>query len=124
MSTTTDIRQRAIELIEQLPNSRLTAAINYLESLSQSSSEEAALLQIIQRCASMSPGRHRAPRVHRSRDLTVEEQKRLDELRVRSGMVRINRSRISRITDLRRLARTAKYRANRSLDEIGRNHKY
>ncbi|MBC6480999.1 MAG: hypothetical protein GDA56_27735 [Hormoscilla sp. GM7CHS1pb] len=50
MSTTTDIRQRAIELIEQLPNSRLTAAINYLKSLSQSSSEEAALLQIIQRC--------------------------------------------------------------------------
>ena len=67
MSTTTDIRQRAIELIEQLPNSRLTAAINYLESLSQSSYQEAALLQIIQR-----------------RGLTVEEQKRLEELRDRN----------------------------------------
>lgn len=60
--THTDIRQRAIELIQQLPPERLTDVVHWLESLD----EETALIAIIQR------------------RLSPNEQQRLDELRDRS----------------------------------------
>jgi hypothetical protein len=64
-----DIRQRAISLIEQLPQNKLAAVVQLLEVLSEptsqsaASAEEAHLLEIIQR------------------RLSEDEQTRLDELR-------------------------------------------
>lgn len=69
--SSTDIRQQAIDLIEQLPPTKLGEVIAFLESLSQSSSEsefnpdETALISLIQR------------------PLPSEIQQRLDELRER-----------------------------------------
>lgn len=73
MTASIDIRQRAIELIDKLPNEMLTEAVTLLESLSLKAnqlgdetalgSEECALLEIIQRY------------------LSLEEQTRLDYLR-------------------------------------------
>lgn len=73
MTASTDIRQRAIELIDKLPQEMLTEAVTLLESLSlkanqvgdetDCNSEEDALLEIIQRY------------------LSLAEQKRLDYLR-------------------------------------------
>ncbi len=72
MTTPTEIRQRAIALIEQLPSDRLSAIVQLLEFLSQPvqealppTPEEVELLQIIQ---------HQPPQ---------EEQVRLEELRDR-----------------------------------------
>lgn len=71
MTPATDIRRRAIELIEQLSSDRLTAVVQLLEFLSEpsqrtvSSSEEAGLIDVIQR------------------RLPANEQQRLDELRDR-----------------------------------------
>jgi hypothetical protein len=62
--THTDIRQRAIELIQQLPPERLNDVVHWLESLS--STDETALIELIQR------------------RLTPHEQQRLNELRDRS----------------------------------------
>jgi hypothetical protein len=69
MTPVADIRRRAIELIEQLSPERLTAVIQLLEFLSESSqqatpnSQELALIEVIQR------------------RLPSDEQKRLEELR-------------------------------------------
>lgn len=69
MTPATDIRRRAIELIEQLSPERLTAVVQLLEFLSEPShqaapySEELALIEVIQR------------------RLPPDEQKRLEELR-------------------------------------------
>ncbi|MBE9008643.1 hypothetical protein IQ250_00235 [Pseudanabaenaceae cyanobacterium LEGE 13415] len=60
--THTDIRQRAIELIQHLPPERLSDVVRWLESLD----EETALITIIQR------------------RLPPNEQQRLEELRDRS----------------------------------------
>ncbi|MCU0551510.1 MAG: hypothetical protein MUC48_19375 [Leptolyngbya sp. Prado105] len=62
--TYTDIRQRAIELIQQLPPERLNDVVHWLESLN--STDEIALIEIIQR------------------RLPPHEQQRLNELRDRS----------------------------------------
>lgn len=70
MTPATDIRRRAIKLIEQLSPERLTAVVQLLEFLSEpsqqasSNSQEVALLEVIQR--------HFPP----------DEQKRLEELRL------------------------------------------
>lgn len=76
MAAPTEIRQRAIALLEQLPGDSLVRAVAFLEALSQESSpqaeapllaaEEAALLAVIQRRPS------------------PEDQERLDYLRQRS----------------------------------------
>ncbi|MEH1771105.1 hypothetical protein [Nostoc sp.] len=72
MTRATDIRRRAIELIEQLSEERLTAVVQLLEFLSEpskfaaSNPIELALVEVIQRC------------------LAPNEQKRLEELRKRS----------------------------------------
>lgn len=72
MTPATDIRRRAIELIEQLSEERLTAVVQLLEFLSEpskfaaSNPIELALVEVIQRC------------------LAPNEQKRLEELRKRS----------------------------------------
>jgi aconitase A len=72
MAAPTEIRQRAIALLEQLPGESLVRAVEFLETLSQESLQrsetplpeaEAALLEIIQR------------------RLSSEEQKRLAYLR-------------------------------------------
>lgn len=69
MTPATDIRRRAIELIEQLSSDRLTAVVQLLEFLSEpsqravSSPEEVGLIDVIQR------------------RLPANEQQRLDELR-------------------------------------------
>jgi hypothetical protein len=73
MTASTDIRQRAISLLETLPNDKLPQAVELLESLSQSPqvdptvipSEEMPLLQTI------------------NRRLPATEQQRLDYLRRR-----------------------------------------
>lgn len=71
MTRATDIRRRAIELIEQLSEERLTAVVQLLEFLSEpskfaaSNPIELALVEVIQ---------------HR---LAPNEQKRLEELRKR-----------------------------------------
>lgn len=55
MTPTSDIRRRAVELIEQLPLERLTPIVQLLEVLSSDSqqlgseSQESALLEVIQR---------------------------------------------------------------------------
>ena len=59
MAAPTEIRQRALALLEQLPRESLVRAVEFLEALSQESlqvsetplpeAEEAALLEIIQR---------------------------------------------------------------------------
>ncbi|MBE9200515.1 hypothetical protein IQ233_15565 [Nodularia sp. LEGE 06071] len=73
MTEPTDIRQRAIALLQQLPRESLVKALEFLESLAYESlplsetpetpNSEAALLQIIQRC------------------LSLEEQNRFSDLR-------------------------------------------
>ncbi len=73
MKVPTEIRQRAIELVEKLPQEMLSEAIDFLELLSKKAeqlkeedeltAEEYTLMQIIQR------------------RLSSEEQKRLDYLR-------------------------------------------
>jgi hypothetical protein len=73
MKIPTEIRERAIELVENLPQEMLNEAIDFLESLSKKAeqikeedelnTEEYSLIQIIQR------------------RLSIEEQKRLDYLR-------------------------------------------
>ena len=69
MTPATNIRRRAIELIEQLPVDRLTALVQLLEFLSEpaqqaiASPEEVALIDVIQR------------------RLPTDEQQRLNELR-------------------------------------------
>jgi hypothetical protein len=73
MKIPTEIRQRAIELVEKLPQEMLSEAIDFLESLSKKAeplkeeeeltAEESTLMQIIQR------------------RLSPEEQNRLDYLR-------------------------------------------
>lgn len=73
MKIPTEIRERAIELVENLPQEMLNEAIDFLESLSKKAehikeedelnAEEYSLIQIIQR------------------RLSIEEQKRLDYLR-------------------------------------------
>lgn len=71
MTPLTDIRRRAIKLIELLSEERLTAVVQLLEFLSEppllaaSNPIEVALLEVIQRC------------------LSPDEQKRLEELRAR-----------------------------------------
>jgi hypothetical protein len=71
MTPATDIRRRAIELIEQLPTDRLTALVQLLEFLSEptqqaiANPEEVALIDVIQR------------------HLPTDEQQRLNELRDR-----------------------------------------
>lgn len=70
MTASTDIRAQAISLIERLPTESLTAVVQLLEFLAESSqqtipSQEATLVQIIQHC------------------LPIAEQKRLEELRDR-----------------------------------------
>ncbi|MEH1864600.1 MAG: hypothetical protein V7K69_06225 [Nostoc sp.] len=71
MTPATDIRRRAIELIEQLSEERLTAVVQLLEFLSEpskfavSNPIELALVEVIQR------------------RLAPNEQKRLEELRKR-----------------------------------------
>lgn len=71
MTPVTDIRRRAIKLIEQLSLERLTAVVQLLEFLSDppvqgaSNPIEVALLELIQR------------------RLSPDEQKRLEELRAR-----------------------------------------
>ncbi|ODH01315.1 hypothetical protein A4S05_29390 [Nostoc sp. KVJ20] len=71
MTPATDIRRRAIELIEQLSEERLSAVVQLLEFLSEpskfaaSNPIELALVEVIQR------------------RLTPNEQKRLEELRKR-----------------------------------------
>ncbi|ACC81521.1 hypothetical protein [Nostoc punctiforme] len=71
MTPATDIRRRAIELIEQLSEERLTAVVQLLEFLSEpskfaaSNPIELALVEVIQR------------------RLPPNEQKRLEELRKR-----------------------------------------
>lgn len=71
MTPATDIRRRAIELIEQLSEDRLTAIVQLLEFLSEpskfaaSNPIELALVEVIQR------------------RLAPNEQKRLEELRKR-----------------------------------------
>lgn len=71
MTPRTDIRRRAIELIEQLSEERLTAVVQLLEFLSEpskfaaSNPIELALVEVIQR------------------RLAPNEQKRLEELRKR-----------------------------------------
>lgn len=71
MTPATDIRRRAIELIEHLSEERLTAVVQLLEFLSEpskfaaSNPIELALVEVIQRC------------------LAPNEQKRLEELRKR-----------------------------------------
>lgn len=78
MSTPTDIRQRAIALIEQLPPERLNAVVELLEFLAQpvlegtSSPKEANLLQVIQR------------------RLPADEQGRLEDLRDRCEWGELN----------------------------------
>jgi hypothetical protein len=73
MTASSDIRQRARELIEQLPGDSLTKAVEFMETLSQSPSEpsrqtqEQQLLAIIQR------------------QLTPDEQARLTDLRQRQA---------------------------------------
>lgn len=62
--TYTDIRQRAIELIQQLPPERLTDVVHWLESLN--TPEETTLIEIIQR------------------RLSPDDQQRLNELHDRS----------------------------------------
>jgi hypothetical protein len=72
MTASTDIRQRAISLLETLPSDKLSQAVELLESLSQSPQansavlpgEETPLLQII------------------NRRLPATEQQRLDYLRL------------------------------------------
>ncbi len=70
MTPATDIRRRAIKLIEQLSPERLTAVVQLLEFLSEpsqqaaSNPQEVALLEVIQR------------------RLPPDEQKRLEELRL------------------------------------------
>ncbi|MEH2039246.1 MAG: hypothetical protein V7K26_25540 [Nostoc sp.] len=72
MTPATDIRRRAIELIEQLSEERLTAVVQLLEFLSEpskfaaSNPIELALVEVIQR------------------RLAPNEQKRLEELRKRA----------------------------------------
>lgn len=78
MAAATEIRQRAIALLEQLPRESLVRAVEFLEALSQESlpeaeapkpeASEAALLQIIQR------------------RLSAEEQERLAYLRQQNEM--------------------------------------
>ncbi|GAA6622318.1 hypothetical protein [Scytonema sp. NUACC26] len=78
MAVPTEIRQRAIALLEQLPGESLVKAVEFLETLShealqvskspKSSPDEVALLQIIQR------------------RLSSEEQDRLAYLRQRNEM--------------------------------------
>lgn len=78
MTTPTEVRQRVIELVDQLPTEMLVEAIDFLEFLSfktnrrakvaESKPEEKALLQIIQR------------------RLPPEEQTRLDHLRQKNEM--------------------------------------
>ena len=73
MAVSTEIRQRALALLEQLPGESLVKAVEFLEALSheafqvsevpKSEASEAALLQIIQR------------------RLSPEEQERLTDLR-------------------------------------------
>jgi hypothetical protein len=63
--THTDIRQRAIDLIQQLPPERLNDVVHWLESLSETD-EETTLIEIIQR------------------QLSPDEQQRLNQLRDRS----------------------------------------
>jgi hypothetical protein len=73
MKIPTEIRERAIELVKNLPQEMLGEAIDFLESLSKKAeqikeedglnTEESSLIQIIQR------------------GLSLEEQKRLDYLR-------------------------------------------
>lgn len=73
MKIPTEIRERAIELVENLPQEMLNEAIDFLESLSKKAeqikrgnelnTEEYTLIKIIQR------------------RLSIEEQKRLDYLR-------------------------------------------
>lgn len=63
--TYTDIRQRAIDLIQQLPPERLGEAVRWLESLNHSD-EETALIEIIQR------------------RLPPDDQQRFEQLRDRS----------------------------------------
>jgi hypothetical protein len=62
--THTDIRQRAIELIQQLPPERLDDVVHWLESLN--TTEETALIETIQR------------------QLSPQDQQRLNELHDRS----------------------------------------
>ena len=67
--THTNIRQRAIELIQQLPPERLDDVVHWLESLN--TNEETALIEIIQR------------------QLPPQEQQRLNELRDRAEQARL-----------------------------------
>ncbi len=77
MTPATDIRRRAIELIEQLAPDRLTAVVQLLEFLSESSrqpassSEESGLIDVIQR------------------RLSANDQQRLDDLRDRCEWVEL-----------------------------------
>jgi hypothetical protein len=48
MAVPTEIRQRAIALLENLPGASLVRAVKFLESLSHELVEESALLEIIQ----------------------------------------------------------------------------
>lgn len=64
--THTNLRQQAIELINQLPQERLTAVVRFIELLNQPSAEERSLIEVIQR------------------RLSPSEQQRLDELRDRN----------------------------------------
>lgn len=76
MTTSTELRQRAIELVDQLPKEMLVEAVDLLESLclkanqlgeeQPSNTEESALLQIIRR------------------RLSPDDQKRLNDLRDRN----------------------------------------
>ena len=76
MTTSTELRQRAIELVDQLPKEMLVEAVDLLESLclkanqvvdeKPSTPEESALLQIIRR------------------RLSPDDQKRLNDLRDRN----------------------------------------
>ncbi|MFB2979153.1 hypothetical protein [Microseira sp. BLCC-F43] len=82
MTTPTELRQRAIELVDQLPKEMLFEAVDLLESLclkanqagdeKPSISEESALLQII------------------GRRLPADDQKRLDDLRDRNEWGELN----------------------------------
>jgi hypothetical protein len=49
MAVPTEIRQRAIALLENLPGASLVKAVKFLESLSHEVVEESALIEIIQR---------------------------------------------------------------------------
>lgn len=109
MSLPKDIRQKAIALIEQLPQDRLAAVVQLLEFLAQPAqsttvnSEEAALLQVIQH------------------HLLLNEQQRLDDLRERcqwGELTEVQHQELIRYEDLLEQRRVERLEALMKLAEL------